>query len=266
MKLWAVCAAIAAMTLPLAAGAQITGDVRLPNSPYWDGATVASGEGGFWVDGQFRYQKWENSKDWMIGPLGAWSPSALPALEVGTRFYLLSFDPDEGDTETGFSDILMWGKYQILTDPLLVSAGLSFTLPTGSDKIVHPWASGEFNFELFGAARYYFSDIFALIGHIGIRINADADIEVNDHKTELDGNTQFELGAGVVWQAVQQLDLTGELNFATEPYEDTDNDVELTFGGQYFFTEAINANLGLGIGLDDGSPDFELILGALFLF
>jgi len=261
---------LAALALPGLLAAQVTGDIRLPQDPRWDGATVNSGEGGLWLFPQFRFQSWDNdagdSKTWMVGPVFAWSPEQLAALEVGTRFFLMSYDPDKGSSETGFSDIDIWGKYQVLTDPLLLSVGLSFTLPTGGEKIVHPWASGEFNFELFGAARYYVSDILALVGHIGFRINADADIKVGGTKTEIDGATQFELGAGVIWQAVDKLDLTAELNFATEAYKDTDNAIELTFGGEYFFTDTLSADLALGIGLDDGSPDFEIIAGALLLF
>lgn len=246
--------------------AQVTGDVRLIQDPRWDGATVNSGQGGFWLLPQFRYQKWENSKAWLVGPVFAWSPKGLPALEAGTRFFLMNTDPKEGSSSTGFSDIDIWGKYQFLTDPLMLSAGLSFTLPTGGEKMVHPWATGEFNFELFGASRYYISDILALVGHLGLRINADADKKIGGNKVKIEGETQFEFGAGIIWQAIEKLDLKAELNFATEPYKDTDNEIEITFAGEYFFSDRFSADLGIGIGMDDAAPDFELILGALILF
>jgi len=261
--------AIALLVLPGLSGAQVTSDVRLAQNPRWDGATVNTGDGGFWLLPQFRYQSWDDMNAWLLGPVFAWSPQGLAELEIGTRFYLMNTDPDSkfgGSSETGFSDIDIWGKYLVLTDPLLVSFGLSFTLPTGGEKIIHPWASGEFNFELFGACRYYLSDIFALVGHLGVRINADADVKIGNAKGELDGEAQFEIGGGVIWQPVEQLDLTAEINFATEAYKDTDSDIEITAGGNYFFTDTVSANLAIGVGLDDGAPKFEIIPSALFLF
>ena len=256
-----ICAAILVL-LPALASGQVSPDDRLLQRTEWDGAVVT----GPYLEGQFRYQKWDEAKGWMVGPTFAMSIPNLPQLETGARAWLISMDPDGGSSETGISDIDLWGKYQFLDDPILLSAGIMFTLPTGGEKIIHPWASGEFNFEIFGALRYYVTDIFALIGHTGIRINSDADVKIGGVKGEIEGETQFEIGGGTIFEVTPELEILGELNIATEAYKDTDNDIELTGGANYSFSENFAGRGGIGIGFDDGAPDFELILGASALF
>ncbi|MDP8236664.1 MAG: hypothetical protein P9M08_09790 [Candidatus Erginobacter occultus] len=258
--LWILLAVL--LVVPVAAEAQVSPDTRLLQRPEWDGAVFT----GLYLDGQFRYQKWDEMKSWMIGPTFAMSFAEMPQLETGARVFVLNSNPDGASDETGFSDIDLWGKLQFLDDPLLLSAGLLITLPTGAEKVLHPKASGEFNVELFGAGRYYATDMLALIGHIGLRINSDMDVKVGGVKGEIDGETQFLLGAGVICEATPELDVLGELNFATEAYKDYDSDIELTGGVQYNFSPDICGRGGIGIGLDDGAPDFELILGASAFF
>ncbi len=256
-----LCAAVLVL-LPAIASGQVSPDDRLLQRTEWDGAVVT----GPYLEGQFRYQKWDNAKGWLIGPTFATSFPDLPQLETGARAWVISMNPDGGSSETGFSDIDLWGKYQFIDDPILLSGGIMFTLPTGGEKIIHPRASGEFNFEIFGALRYYVTDVFALIGHTGIRINADADVKIGGVKGTLDGETQFEIGGGTIFDVTPELDILGELNIATEAYKDTDNDIELTGGVNYSFSEYFAGRGGIGIGFDDGAPDFELILGASALF
>ncbi len=258
--LWILLAVL--LVVPVAAEAQVSPDTRLLQRPEWDGAVFT----GLYLDGQFRYQKWDKAKAWMIGPTFAMSFAEMPQLETGARVFLLNSNPDGSSSETGFSDVDIWGKWQFLDDPLLLSAGLLFTLPTGAEKVIHPKASGEFNVELFGAGRYYATDMLAVIGHIGLRINSDMDVKAGGVKGEIDGETQFLLGAGVIFEATPELDILGELNFATEAYKDSDSDIELTGGVQYNFSPDFCGRGGIGIGLDDGAPDFELILGASAFF
>jgi len=92
-------------------------------------------------------------------------------------------------------------------------------LPTGREKILYPRASGEFNFEIFSGLRYYASDIFALLGHISLRYNADMDVAYRGWPSEIDGKTSFGIGAGVIIQAAPGFNILGELNLETERYE-----------------------------------------------
>lgn len=259
-SLWILLAVL--LVVPVAAEAQVSPDTRLLQRPEWDGAVFT----GLYLDGQFRYQDWDNGDGWMVGPTFAMSFAEVPELETGARLYFIDFDPKWGGSENGFSDIDIWGKYLVLDDPLLLSVGVLFTLPTGDEDIPLPRSSGEFNLELFGAARYYATDMLALIGHLGLRMNSNMDVRAGGVKGEVDGETQFMLGGGAVFEASEELDILGELNFATKAYQGWDSDIELTGGVQYNFSPDFCGRAGLGVGLDDGAPDWELILGASAFF
>jgi len=268
--------AAALLSLSSPAGAQISPNTRLLQRPEWDGAVFDSP----WIYGQMRYQHFSRDVDtpagssklktdvFAIGPTFAMPIPNLEQLEVGGRAWFLSTSTKNGEkgSGTGLSDLDLWGKYQFIDDPVLLSAGLLFTLPTGAEKAISPWATGEFNVELFGALRYYIADNFALASHLGLRINADADKKVKNTKYELDGQASFELGGGIIYQVSNELNILGELNFGTEPYKDVDNDIELTGGVEYALQENFSLRGGLGIGLDDVAPDFELMGGASYSF
>jgi hypothetical protein len=265
----------ALLVIPVTGEAQVSPDTRLFQKPEWDGAVFT----GFYLDGQARYQEWnkgwDKTKSWMAGPTFAMSFVDLPQLETGARFWWMGSDPKHFCSEAGFSDIDIWGKYQFIDDPVLLSAGMLLTLPTGDSKVLHPSATGEINVELFGAGRFYVTDVLALINHIGLRFNSDMDYKLEGDDLELDGKTQFLIGTGVILQSSPELDILGELNFATEAYKDSDPDddigdmdtnIELTGGVQYSFNENLSGRAGLGIGFADGAPKYELILGLSAFF
>lgn len=246
--------------------AQVSPDSRLLQRPEYDGAVVT----GAWLRGEARYQHWKlgdeiKSDCLMIGPTFA-LPLAYDLVEVGGRIWLMDYIPDEGGTQGGVSDMDLWGKYLILDDPLLLSVGALFTLPTGREKILYPRASGEFNFEIFSGLRYYASDIVALLGHISLRYNSDMDVAYRGWPGEVDGKTSFGIGAGVIFQAAPGFNILGELNLETERYEDIDNDIEITGGVEYSLNDMISLNGGIGVGLDKGAPQFEVISSINVLF
>ncbi len=263
MSVKCLCVLLAAVLIVPAAAAQISPDARLFQNPERDGAVFT----GMYLDGQVRYQQWKgNNKSWMIGPTFALTFPDLPQLETGARVFMISYNPRNSSSKTAASDINLWGKYQFLDDPVLLSAGLLFTLPTGSEKVLHPESTGEINLELFGAARYYVTDMLAVIGNIGLRINSDMNYKVEEVKTDIKGETQFLIGAGFIVQATPEMDVLAELNFATEAYRGWENDVELTGGVQYYFNPDFCGRGGIGVGLDDGAPRFEMILGVSAFF
>ncbi len=252
--------AVCLLALPALAGAQVSPDARLIQNPELDGAVVSAP----WVRGEFRYQKWDMSdldaNAMLVSPTFA-MPLGMEKMEVGGRTSVIIFDPDGGDNETGFGDIDLWGKYQIIDDPILLSAGILFTLPTGGEKIIHPWATGEFNFEAFGAMRYYLNDTVALISHLLLRFNADMDVKYGGAKGEIDGEASFGLGGGAIVELTPELNVSGQLEIETERYKDADNDIEITGAAEYSVSDNVSINGGIGVGLDDMAPEFEVILG-----
>lgn len=270
MKLWVSLLIMVQMILfALPVGADISSNTRLLQKPEWDGAIIS----GNWLNGEFRYQQGEigGNEDINVLALGATFATSLPdlpKLELGARAWLMHADYDHFDSEFGLSDIDCWGKYQFYNqNQLLLSAGLMLSLPLGSDGVVHPRASGELNIEAFAAARYQASTLLTFIGHIGIRNNGDMEFDLDgagpfgNSRGEFDGETQLEIGGGAIYQLQPNLNFLGELNIASEAYEDSDSDIGLTLGLDYLLRSNMTLKGGLGLGLDDGAPDIELIIG-----
>jgi hypothetical protein len=252
------------LAAPLSVTADVTQNDRLLQRPEWDGAVIANS----WLEGSLRFQGWEiDDADfdvWMLGPTFMTSLPNLPELELGARLAIIHFDPDFGGSETGVTDIDIWGKYQFYkTHSLMLSGGILLTLPTGSDDIIHPNASGEVNVEAFAAGRYQADRKTAIVGHFFLRKNSDADI---DGGAELDGELQVGFGAGAIYEMTPQLNLIGQLNFATEAYEEFDNFIQLTGGAEFKVDSNLSLRGGLGLGLDEGAPEWEIMLAAAVTF
>lgn len=269
-KLILLCVIVQFLCISIPAGAIISSNTRLLQKPEWDGAIIS----GHWLNSEFRYQTAElfgneDTNFLTIGPTFITSLPSVDKLELGARLWVMHADYDHFDSEFGLSDMDVWAKYQFYNqNNLHISGGLLFTLPSGSDGIVHPKASGELNMEVFGAARYNVSDMIAVIGHVGIRNNGDMDVDLDpgNWHGELDGDSQIELGGGVIYQLQPNLSILGELNVASEAYDDAENDIELTGGVEYILRSNLAIKGGIGLGLDDGAPDFELIGSCVYTF
>lgn len=240
---------------------------RLMQRPEWDGAVMQ----GPWIEGALTLQEWDSdlgeAEVWMLGPTFIMSMPDLPELEMGGRVDAIYFDPDDSDSETGVSDIDVWGKYQFIkTAEYMLSAGLLMTLPTGSEEVVHPRASGEFNFEGFVAGRYQANSQLALIAHVALRKNNDMEVEIDDVEVEIDGEMQVAIGGGVIYEVTPDLNLQGELNAASEPYDEYDSDIQLRVGADYQVAPQFTLRGGTAIGVDDGAPDWELTFRCAYLF
>ncbi|MBT8339545.1 MAG: transporter [Desulfatitalea sp.] len=259
------------LTIPTAAFAEVTPGDRLIQRPEWDGAIMPYQ----WVQGAVGYAKQDtdsgDATKWYFEPSFIASLTNLP-LEIGARTQLIDFNLDLNNTsndidETGLGDIDIWCKYQFLKKPeYFVSAGLLLTLPTGSEDIIDPAASGEVNLELFAAGRYYVDQDFAVIGHAGLRMNHDADVKVQGQTRTLDGETQFLLGGGVIYALNQKLNLQGEINIATDAYDNSDNDAQLRGGVEYQLHPDFKLRSGLTFGLDDGAYDWGFLVGCAYTF
>ena len=144
--------------------------------------------------------------------------------------------------------------------PLLL--GTLFTLPTGSSRIYLPRSTGEFNLEFFTGLRAYLTDMFALVGHGGMRFNSDSDIKVpGEERYSVDGEASWSLGGGTIFEVRPGLNILAELNYESERYSHAHSDTELTGEVEYALTENMSFSGGLGIGLDNLAPGIEVIMG-----
>ena len=137
---------IIVMAIPAVGLSDLSQNDRLIQRPEWDGAVMQTN----WIEGRLSFQEWDTDLSeadvWMLGPTFITSLPGNRDIELGGRVDLIYYDPDDFDSETGASDIDIWGKYQFLkTREYMLSAGFLMTLPTGAEDVVHPHASGEFN-------------------------------------------------------------------------------------------------------------------------
>ncbi len=248
-----------------AQGPSPTQNDRLLLKPEWDGAVMQAP----WLQGAVAYEDYDDADVTDLGLTFITSLPSLNKLELGGRLDYINSDPDTDliDEESGLSDIDIWGKYQFITNnDFMLSVGLLLTLPTGSKDVLDYRSTGEFNVEVFAGGRYQVNNRTSVIGHFGLRDNSDADVETRFYTYTMDGELQIEIGGGVIYQVTSNFNVQGELNFATEAYEDQDNFILLSGGADY----AINSNLhlrgGLGFGLDDAAPDFALTARFAYLF
>lgn len=173
-----------------------------------------------------------------------------PELELGTALYYrsISYDNDAWDDETGVEDVPIYGRYNFVNNgDTKFSGGAFLTLPVGTEDI----GGGDVDFGIFGAVRHAVSAPVVLTGTLGINF-----LEFGD-----DRETSLNLGGGVIYQATNDLHIIGELGIETE----TDY-AALSGGVDYVVANGVRLRGGLGLGLNDNAPDFNIFGGALVFF
>ena len=159
--------------------------------------------------------------------------------EVAAGLTFLSLSPDGSDSQSGIADLPVYGKYFIPVGRTQVVAGGFVTLPIGSEDI----GGGDVDLGGFGSLRHPLSQQVTLAGTLGL---------IFDERGE-DRVTSLKIAGGLIYQSTPELGFIGELNLETK------NNVGLLSGGVDYRSSA-NSHFRalLGLGVDDGSPDFTL--------
>ena len=207
-----------------------------------------------YVEPGLLYGTYEFFSTFQLGAQGGFPIN--PDLEIAGALNFLSLNPDEGDGQSGLSDLTVLGKYRIKTEANMdFSAGGSLTLPIGSEDV----GQGNLNFGAFGAIRYPINNEISGSAVLGLNF-----IETTTFDAQGNEDTEYEtsvhLGGGVIYSINQQMSLVGELNIMTE-----ENYTMLSGGLDYAHTSNGRLRGGIGLGLDDGAPDFALFLGYLLI-
>ncbi|MGH9870841.1 MAG: hypothetical protein ACREAA_22110 [Candidatus Polarisedimenticolia bacterium] len=230
-----------------------------------DSALVPS----FWLEGQGQWLS--NTADFPdedgdVSDATLFATGAIFAMNVaedfefGGRLALAHRDPDDGGGDTGLTDTDLWGKVSVVTDPMKISVGVLFTLPTGSEDDF--LGTGETNVEFFAGARKEWGK-FTLAGNLGIRINQDADL---GDSIELEGQNSLLGGVAMLITATSNLTLVLEYAIESERYEGLSNDARLFGGFDWSLSEHFMLRGGVGGGLSEGAPDFQMIGSIVWLF
>lgn len=253
-----------AQAQPASAG-RVTSENRLFLRFVEDAALVPS----YWLEGQARFQ--QNTAALVPGARGPAGEASLLTVgpvfamnvvedfEFGARIATAFRDPERGGSDAGLTDLDLWGKISVVTDPVKVALGILVTAPTGDeDKAL---GTGETNVEFFGGIRKDFSSL-TIAGNAGVRINQDPDID----GLQLEGKNSLLAGAAVLFPAGRNLVLSVEYALETERIDGLKNDSRLFGGFEYRQHQSFLIRGGLGGGLSDGAPDFEATGSAVWLF
>jgi len=171
-----------------------------------------------------------------------------PKIQVGGALGFTSLSFDGGGDESGLTDLAVSGRLNVMPGPTAISVGSSITLPIGSEDI----EEGHFNFSLFGSLRHNLPTGMALTGTAGLEF-----IEVGGARgTKSQRESGLLLAGGVIYPMPSGLSLVGELNIHTEG-----DKALLTGAVDYALQGAGRIRGGIGIGLDDNSPDIALRVG-----
>ncbi|MFQ5700495.1 MAG: hypothetical protein ACE5HU_01455, partial [Acidobacteriota bacterium] len=121
--------------------------------------------------------------------------------------------------------------------------------------------TGETNVEFFGSARRNF-DHMSLVGHIGVRINQDADLG----PLQLEGDNSFLAGAAFQFPAGERLLFTVEWAVETNRFEGRNNSSQLLGGFQYEVVDSVLVRGALAGALSSDTPDADFIGSVVWLF
>lgn len=175
----------------------------------------------------------------LIGGQGGYAVNEK--LEIQARLGYVNVKPDDFDGESGLSDLDVYGRY-FLSDngKTQISAGGYLSLPIGSEDV------GQSTMDLggFGALRHNLKNGMVVTGSVGL-----ISLEQGD-----DREMTIRLGAGAIYPHSKTIKFVGEFVMQTE--------IEYTMlsGGVDYLMGNGRLRGALGIGLDDGAPDLQLIV------
>jgi hypothetical protein len=212
--------------------------------PFYSWVEDATVTEGLRLEPTLTWGDFDGANLFTLGARGA--GEVIPQLEMGANLDFMSVDVDGGDGESGISDLGIYGRYIAYDEEVRLSFGAGLDLPIGSEDV----GQETFDFELFGAARYTLQNDMVLFGNIGIESLEQPDIPNQDDDRE----NGVLLGTGMLLPTSANLAIVAELSVRPEQFTLLGGGIDYTLRG------GGHVRAGLGLGLDDGAPDFQLNL------
>lgn len=250
-----VLAVILLASLPAAAQAPTSGSDRLFLS-FFEDATVIESQ---WWEGQGEYADYDNFDTLLIRGTAAFQ--IRKDVEVGGRVGFGSSDSDFFMDGSGATDLDLYGKYYFGAQggKTEYAAGAVVTIPTGDDSV--GLGFDAFGAGAFGSARYRLEGAI-LTGNVGLRFNGDARVLGVD----LDGEISPFAGFGYIRPLSDEVTFVGEVRFETERFDRGESDVRVLGGINLRSFNRGMLRAAVGVGLDDGAPDVQFIVGYAHTF
>lgn len=241
---------VLAMALPSLAQTNSRG-VKLFQSYFFDSPIARAPYGQVGL----AYDDYEGSSELWIGPQGGFPIN--DKIEVEGAIACVSWSPGE----SGISDLGLYGRYNLVDNKALNgSVGAVVTLPIGSEKV----GAGNLNFGGFGALRYALQNGMTITGNVGLLFFETTTFEFDFQRLKLEEKTSHEsrlnLGVGAIYPVSKLLHAVGELVLQSK------SDYMLLSAGADYKVGNGRVRGALGLGLDDGAPDLQLIAGYAISF
>ena len=214
-----------------------------------------------WWEAQLEYSDGDPIDAIILRGIAAFQP--MQSLEVGGRVGFGTTDtPGTLPDGSGATDLDLWGKWYFPTPSGTTefAAGAVVTVPTGDDTA--GLGFDAFAVEGFGCMRYT-AKRFTLSGKLGLRLNEDASILGSE---DIDGETSVSVGGGVIWPWTERVSFIGELNFEDGRFEGADSDTRFLAGLNWHTGGRGILRGAVALGLTDGAPDFQALVGYAYMF
>ena len=179
-------------------------------------------------------------------------------VEVQGHFRYMNFSPDEGDGESGLSDIWLFGRYNVhQNENHNISAGCAVSLPVGKEEI----GQGHLNFGGFAALRYNLDNGIVITASAGLIFYEVTKYKMDTDSMELEEEEEYEsslrAAGGFVYPVNDATSMVGELAMEDE------SEFMMVSGGVDHNIGSGRIRIALGAGLDDGAPDIMVMAGFL---
>lgn len=177
----------------------------------------------------------------MLGANGGYAVNEKLEILGGLNYISISSD---GEGEGGLSDLAVYARYALSDQKeTQISAGGLLTLPIGSEDI----GQGALNFGGYSAIRHHLDGGIVITGNLALIFYEAGD----------DRNTSMEISTGLIYPMDNKINLVGEFVIKSEF-----DQMMLSAGADYDMGNG-RVRGALGLGLDDGSPDFQIMAGYL---
>jgi hypothetical protein len=249
-----VCLPVAAQTQPSQDDSNTGRQTRATDRLFLSFAEEATLVDRQWWEGQIEFLDGSGFDASILRVVAAFQPWA--EVEFGGR---VGF----GDTSlpgmltdgSGATDLDLWAKYHFgAGGKTEFAAGGLATVPTGDDAV--GLGFDAFSFGAFGSLRHH-GNRFVFTGDIGVKANGDGRM----FGVDLDGETSFTAGAGILIPTSDRLTFVGEARLETERFNGFDSDTRLLGGINLSVGKGKVFRAALAFGLTDGAPDGQLIAG-----
>ncbi len=169
---------------------------------FFDDAAVVESK---YIEAVGIYADFDTASVFILGAQGGMPVNAR--LDVGARWSFNDLDFDNGGSESGISDIGLWGRYQLKSQSKAnITVGGTLTLPVGDADI----GEDSLNFGGFVAARMPIDNRMVVMGSVGLNF-----VEIGGPFGD-DRELSIHLGGGAIYQLNTQTHLTGEVAIDTE--------------------------------------------------